>query len=1346
MSRSKAQHTVLIVGLMLLGSLLLARPSGVGAGIFNNSNQVTYKEYWIHHNQFTGGCNIDGSPTNPGGSWYAEPENWDECPKAMTFALPDDFTNALKVEVYIDLWRAYDPLGIEFTLNNGPTVYRSPVGEDWSRTPWVLEVDKSELNVGNNTITFRANRPTHIHDVAFRIYHNNDNPLLPASGSDVEPPTGKLLTIEDDSGPKDADAGGTLMVNKDQLKLTAEFSPDTAYIEFHAWYEGYDEDNDGNFRDWHNSGRNNWWPGGREEIATGGTINHIATVKPRANQTTATVTWSIPHVTNQPLIKFKIRVVDAAGNVREGAGGVSADFKLMRDWPVTAYIIHGFTDYGIHMDGKRPDSVSYDFIMPSNVATYFSQAYLVGAYWRNPYSSINGTPPSLVGAADWALGVKSFNKNALLPGLNRITYSYTGSGPGHFVEKPGPMFVLRRTTAGPDSTPPAVTGQSPVPNATNVDIKAAVIAFLGDDQFGVDWTTVKVTVNGEDVTNKTQIQGVMGNYRLFYDPPGNLDFATEYNVKIEGCDLVGNCMAAVTYKFTTAAPDTTPPNVSNIVAVPLANGANITWNTNEPATTRIEYGKTKSYELGTVEDATLKTSHSVQIRGLQPETLYHFIIKPSDEQGNAGTSGDQTFTTTEFGNLLSDDFNTCALNTERWQPFIPTVPGGSGNQATYSVNGEKLLLNVPAGQAHDWSAGGPPRFMQVANNGDFAVEIRFDSQVTAVGQMQGLLVEEDANTYIRFGFEQSAAKGPLMFVRFIKNGVTVKDATREFGLLTPPLTTPPPLMKITRAGDTWTWYWKASEAATKWERANPPYDFAMSALKVGFFAGNSGAAGAAPGMNAVVDYFFNSDLPIVPEDGSPLTVNVNVVGTGTVTKLPDKNPYACGDEVVLSASTVPGWSLAGWSGDATGTAPTVSLTVNAPKNVTATFTQDQYLLNVVVNNEGAGGEGNVVTKSPDQPTYVYGDVVQLTATPQPGWSFVSWSGSAVGTSPTISVTMDSSKTVTARFKQDQYALNVNVINDGVGSGGTISVSPIKSTYVYGDVVTLRANVNQGWTFGGWSGAITSGDAEVQVTMTGNTDVNATFVQDQYDLAVEIVSLGQQGPGGTVSLNPNKPTFVYNEQVVLMAQANSCWSFTRWEGDLSGTNPVELLTVTRDMNVKAVFTQNRHTLTINTTGPGSVTVQPQLAEYFCGDTITLNAIPAPNNYFTGWSGDLTGAQNPATYTIQKNAVINATFSSNAPPSVNAIPDKVVGLNQLLTFQVRGVDPTGQAVTLTAQNLPPGATFKDDGGGNGTFTWRPGINQAGQYTVTFIASDGSGQGSATVKITVQGTAIVLPVIIR
>lgn len=1331
--RNVTRVTIAVLTIALLG-ILMMMPGVAEAGIFSADKEVTYKEYWVNHSQFTGGCDDDGNPTSPYGSFYMEPGPLDKCPKTVSFTLPDDFSNADKIEVYLDLWRNYAVQSAMFTVNNGSTVYHPPVGADWSRSPYVLEIDKSEFKSGLNTMKFWGDKKYHVHDIGIRIYYTNDNPLIAGPGSDVTPPDGQLVSIADDNGPVDPKAGGTLTVNNNKLTLTADISADTAYVEFHAWYEGYDEDNDGVFRDWHNLGRNNWWPGGKEEVATGGVINHIGTVKPKNGVTTATVVWNIPHITNQPVIKFKIRVVDAAGNVREAPGGVSANFKLTRAAPVTAFIIHDFVNTSLHMDGSRPDEVYYNFTMPPSVVTGFTQATLVGAYWRSPNFAINGgsgQSGQSVNAPDWALGIKSFNKNSLVAGQNRIYYIYT-AGTGQFIENPGPMFVLGRSNAIADTAAPTVSKQSPAPNATNVDVKSSIIAHVGDELYGVNWTTVVMTVNGENVTNKAKLQGVMGDYRLVYKPQGGLTFSTEYDVKIEACDMAGNCMSPVTYKFNTAAPDTTPPAISNIEIVPLPIGANVTWTTNEPATSRIDYGKTQSYELGFVEDTTLQTSHSLQIRGLQPAMQYHFRIKGTDEQGNTGQSSDQTFTTLEFGSLLSDDFNSCTLDETIWQVVDPR------GDLTAFMNGQQIELTIPAGVAHDFPSGSSPtvaRVMQTAGDEDFSVEVKFDSAISQVGEMQGILIEEDGNTYMRVGYEMSATKGPIMFAGFVKGGVSIKGSTREFATMDPPLSNPPAYMRVTRTGDEFAWYW--STDGVKWNRANLPYSMDMTVLHAGFFAGSTGTK---PGHKAVVDYFFNSALPIVPEDATPMNVNVTIVGNGDVSKLPDKSPYVCGEEVILSANAVPGWSFAEWSGDAMGSAPTTAVTIDAPKDITATFTQDQYQLTVNIENDGIGGEGNAVTKSPDQPTYVYGDVVQLTAVPQPGWKFVEWSGGVTGTSPTISLTMLKSETVTAKFEQEQYTLTVNPVHLGVGTGGTVTWTPQKTTYLYGDVVTLNATLKPGWNFTGWSGGVTSTDLSTQLTITDDTTVTATFDQIEYDLNINVTG------GGTVNRDPAKDYYLYGDVVALVADGGTCWTFTGWGGALSGSNPVEIITITDDVTVNATFTQNVHKLSVKPVGPGNVSVTPSKTEYLCGEEVTLRAVPATNNYFAGWGGDLTGAENPLTFKIEKDINATATFTDNPPPTVNPIPDKSILVGQVVSFEVTATDPEDEPLTLSADGLPDGATFVDNGDGTGTFTWPVGISQTGTYTITFIANDGTGQGSTTVTITVKGMAVMMPLVIR
>ncbi|WP_208711209.1 galactose oxidase-like domain-containing protein [Sinomonas sp. R1AF57] len=94
------------------------------------------------------------------------------------------------------------------------------------------------------------------------------------------------------------------------------------------------------------------------------------------------------------------------------------------------------------------------------------------------------------------------------------------------------------------------------------------------------------------------------------------------------------------------APDTTPPVISAVSAgTPSAAGATISWTTDEPATSQVEYGTTVSYGSATTADATLVTAHSQGLSGLVAATLYHYRVKSSDAAGNPAVSGDLTFTT-----------------------------------------------------------------------------------------------------------------------------------------------------------------------------------------------------------------------------------------------------------------------------------------------------------------------------------------------------------------------------------------------------------------------------------------------------------------------------------------------------------------------------------------------------------------------------------------------------------------------------------------------------------------------------------------------------------------------------
>jgi hypothetical protein len=64
-----------------------------------------------------------------------------------------------------------------------------------------------------------------------------------------------------------------------------------------------------------------------------------------------------------------------------------------------------------------------------------------------------------------------------------------------------------------------------------------------------------------------------------------------------------------------------------------------------------------------------------------------------------------------------------------------------------------------------------------------------------------------------------------------------------------------------------------------------------------------------------------------------------------------------------------------------------------------------------INPTGSGS----VTRNPNKSTYVYGDVVQLTATANPGDTFSNWSGDFTGSTNPTTITMNGNKTITANF-------------------------------------------------------------------------------------------------------------------------------------------------------------------------------------------------------------------------------------------------------------------------------------------------------------------------------------------
>ena len=92
--------------------------------------------------------------------------------------------------------------------------------------------------------------------------------------------------------------------------------------------------------------------------------------------------------------------------------------------------------------------------------------------------------------------------------------------------------------------------------------------------------------------------------------------------------------------------DTTPPVISNVSAAEITrHEATISWNTDEVATSLVEYGLTPSYGSTTNLDTNLVANHSQRLTGLYLDTLYHFRVRSRDVAGNEAMSQDYVFRT-----------------------------------------------------------------------------------------------------------------------------------------------------------------------------------------------------------------------------------------------------------------------------------------------------------------------------------------------------------------------------------------------------------------------------------------------------------------------------------------------------------------------------------------------------------------------------------------------------------------------------------------------------------------------------------------------------------------------------
>jgi hypothetical protein len=169
--------------------------------------------------------------------------------------------------------------------------------------------------------------------------------------------------------------------------------------------------------------------------------------------------------------------------------------------------------------------------------------------------------------------------------------------------------------------------------------------------------------------------------------------------------------------------------------------------------------------------------------------------------------------------------------------------------------------------------------------------------------------------------------------------------------------------------------------------------------------------GDAAGTNTSVNLSMDRDRTIQAVFGT--TLANTVAGNGQILQEPPGPLYAYGSTVRLTAMPQAGNYFGSWGNAAIGnTNPLYFSILNPTQTVSSIFgplPAGQVSLTVLINGGGR------VTVNPRANAYALNQTVDLSAVPDSGQVFFSWTGDATGSQNPLSVSMSQSRVITANF-------------------------------------------------------------------------------------------------------------------------------------------------------------------------------------------------------------------------------------------------------------------------------------------------------------------------------------------
>ncbi|MDR1974240.1 MAG: InlB B-repeat-containing protein [Bacteroidales bacterium] len=407
--------------------------------------------------------------------------------------------------------------------------------------------------------------------------------------------------------------------------------------------------------------------------------------------------------------------------------------------------------------------------------------------------------------------------------------------------------------------------------------------------------------------------------------------------------------------------------------------------------------------------------------------------------------------------------------------------------------------------------------------------------------------------------------------------------------------------------------------------------------------------------NATFSYKVESAVSITGvfrEIRYPVVVNTNPSHGGTVTGGGVYSAFNANSTIILTATPAVAYNFSHFKNDSTSEEfsqnPYTVLSggrITGAKSYTAYFNLKKY--NVAGNAVPSAG-GTVSGAG----QYEHGSSVVLSAVPNAEYEFAGWvySGDTLSKIPQISFIAYRDTALNAIFRLKKYTVTVtnNQPSYGVVSGDGL--------YEHFSTATLTAIPNVGYEFRSWvkDGQVLDTVSPYSFTVLGAASIEANFSYTRKNVTAYALPAGS----GTIS---GTGRYENASQVTLVAQANTGYSFVRWEDVLGhevGVTQTIYLSAVSDTTLVARFAPIPYKITISSNPNGTVSFNgvdysssaiDSVVEY--GKQLPLFASIVTGGYkFTGWTkfgtAELLSVEDTFLYTVTKEENLYANFSNTA----------------------------------------------------------------------------------------------------